>query len=417
MVAFVAPPVPTVPIARGSPRAPRRGGVSTRAARGRRVPMVVWALLLTALAAAVNVGLQWWDGRRVTIAFTMPEGSPPTAVELTFLPDQLAFAAPSPPPPIGTLQLGAASGVTVGGDLVPGQAAVRYAAKGYGTGFRFVRLGQPVPPIALRPGRTLRGRVGESIGFWAFGWRCAGLAPVVGAEVLALGGDEHGVVLGRAEVDGEGRFAVVDLDPGLEAVTLRVRATGFAIQHLRVPCRVDEPPPIVALQRTEPVRGRVALPPGVDPATLRVLARGLPGVEAVPAADGSFVLENVPPGLDPRLLLHGLAAPWTHAPARASRRQTVQIDVVAGAVLLGVVVDSLTKHPLAAALVFCGDDITVRADDRGRFELPRVLPGLVEIGAQIEIQVGRRRPTVRTGRQRVAATGGQTVDDIVVPID
>jgi hypothetical protein len=67
--------------------------------------------------------------------------------------------------------------------------------------------------------------------------------------------------------------------------------------------------------------------------------------------------------------------------------------------------------------VFCGDDITVRADDRGRFELPRVLPGLVEIGAQIEIQVGRRRPTVRTGRQRVAATGGQTVDDIVVPID
>ncbi len=361
-------------------------------------------------------GWQWWQyvqAHRVTIAF---RDAPASGVELTFFPNQLAFAAPSPPPPLGSLTVAAAAAVTVGAELVPGDAVVRYAAAGFGIGYRHVKLGEQLPPIELRAPGTLRGRVVDPIGMWSYGWRCAELRPVAGAEVVLMGGGEHGIELAAARTDAAGEFVVDGCDCDLDGLGLRVRAPGFAIQHQSVTrgSTPDQAALVVALVPTLPLTGRIVAPPWFDVRTLRVLARGVPGVEAVPAADGTFTLEYLPPGVRPRLLLYGLPPTLTHTMVHA--HMGLRIDLVAAAAARGRVVDSTTKQPLGGALVFCGDAPTARADASGRFELVQLLPGPATIGARFEFRE-RRRLMSRTGSCEVQLRANETLDDVVVPID
>lgn len=406
-----------VPLTRDAapPRRARRRAPRPAAAR----PRLVAGLALGALLAGIGWWvLQWYARHHVTLAFTPPAGTAP-ALELSFYPDRLAFAAPSPPPSLGQQRLDGELAVTVGRELVPGRALVRYRGAGVGAGYLFVQLGANVPPVPLRPPASLRGRVGEPVGFWCFGWRSLGIAPIAGAEVVVMGGGEHGIDLATARTDADGRFAVTGFDGQLDGLGLRVRAPGFALAHLPLG-RVDGvdggdgPGPVVALARGVVLSGRVVVPPALDATALRVVARGLPGVDATPAADGAFVLDHVPAGVEPRLLLHGLPPQWTHLPARATPGAPLHLEVVPAAIVRGRVLDAATVRPLAGALVFCGEQEAVRADEDGRFELPQLLPGDVEVTAQWEFVDGRRRRTTWYGRRRVELSPGTVLDDLEI---
>jgi hypothetical protein len=197
-----------------------------------------------------------------------------------------------------------------------------------------------------------------------------------------------------------------------------VRAQGFALAHqpLGPPGQEDSDYTVVALARARTCAGRVVAPPEVAPAQLRVLARGLPGVHTVPTADGHFVLDHIPLGLEPRLLVDGLPATWTHLPARAGRQGAVVIEIVAGAAVRGRVLDATTRAPLADALVWCGEQDAVRTDADGRYELQRQLPGAVAIEAKWELVEGRRR-TSFPGSAPVDLVAGREHDGVDVLVD
>ena len=302
---------------------------SSRIARRRRKASKGRPFLVTMLVAGLAIGAfvayEAYADRHVTIAFA--NGSQPVpSLELTFFPEQLAFGSPSPPPAIGNCRVEDASEVVVGDNLVPGHGVVRYQGEGVGTGFAYVRLGQPAPTIQLRPPRTLSGRVGEAVGFWFMGWRCAGMRPVANAEVVVMGGGEHGIDLATTRTDDEGRFTVSGYDGELEALGLRVRAPGYALVHESLFGSLDHEGEraVIALTPAPIRRGQVQLDVDLDPASLRLLARGLPGVEATVNEDGTFAFDNIPAGVEARIIVHGLpenCAQSEAAPApMASRR-------------------------------------------------------------------------------------------------
>jgi hypothetical protein len=372
-----------------------------------------------AVVAAAAIGIGGWllwshlQAHRVKVVFG---GLPAADLELTFFPDRLAFAAPSPPPALGRLVLAAAATTTLGADLVPDRAVVRYAAAGIGTGYRHLALGAPPVTIALRAPAAARGRVVEPVAAWSYGWRCAAERPVADAEVVVMGGGEHGVELARARSAADGSFVVAGFDGELDGLGLRVRAPGFALGHLslRRSGAATSADLVVPLAPARPQRGRIVVPPGLDPTGWRLLARGLPGVECAPAADGSFLLDHVPDGVQPRLLLYGLPAAWTHQPIRLG--PDLRIELVAAATVRGRIVDAVTRAPLGGALVFCGDDHAVRADADGRFELVQLPPGPATIDAKFEYREGRRRLS-RTASRPVQLRAGAVLDDVTIPID
>lgn len=376
---------------------------------------MVRALALCAFVGAAIVAWRAWDGRRVTVVFARA-GAPAPTLELTFFPDQFTFAAPSPPPPIATRQLAAGASATFAADAVPERAVVRYRGDGVGTGFVHVELGKSPPPIALRPAVAVRGRVVAPVAAWQYGWRCVALAPVAGAEALLMGGGEHGVELGRAVADASGAFVIDGVDTALDGLALRVRAPGFVLAHADLERAPDGAPAvtIVPLDRGAARTGRIEAPAGFDPSSLLVLARGLPGVQAQPAADGSFTLDCLPPRAEPRLVLFGLPPTLAHAPARAAANAPATIALQPAATVRGRVLSVATGKPLADALVWVGDDEAVRADDDGCFELRHLLPGDVEVHAQWDGARKRGRRAKWHGRAAVRLVAGQTLADVEV---
>lgn len=392
----------------------RRAG-RARGANGSNLRAVGRALALCAAVAAAVLAWRAWDGRRVTIAFARAD-APVPALELTFFPDRFTFAAPSPPPPIGTRQLAAGASATFASDAVPERAVVRYRGDGVGAGFVHVELGKSPPPIALRPAVAVRGRVVAPVAAWQFGWRCLALTPVAGAEALLMGGGEHGVELGRAVSDATGAFVIDGVDTALDGLALRVRAPGYVLAHADLERGPDGAPAVtvVPLDRGATRTGRVEAPPGFDPSSLLVLARGLPGVQAQPAADGSFTLDFLPPRAEPRLALAGLPATLAHAPVRAAVNAPATIALQPAATVRGRVLSVANGKPLAGALVWVGDDDAIRADDDGCFELRHLLPGDVEVHAQWDGARKRGRRAKWHGRAAVRLVAGQTLAGIDV---
>jgi hypothetical protein len=375
------------------------------------------ALLCAGGAVAVWLVLRARAASHVTMTFASVSGAVP-ALELTFFPERLAFAAISPPPPLGELRTEPTASVTVGRELVPQRAVVRYRGQGVGTGYAHVELGRELPTVQLRPPTPFAGRVGEPIAVWCFGWRCAGLQPVAGAEVIVMGGGEHGVPLASAVTDADGRFVVEGVDTALDGLGLRVKARGFAIAHEPLARMRPEATsyPVTALARARACVGRVHVPAEVDAARLRVLARGLPGVHTVPAADGQFVLDHLPLGMQPRLLLDGLPPTWAYTAARASPDAPVRIDVVPAAVVRGRVVDAVTRRPLPEALVWSGEGDAVRSDSDGRYELARLLPGPAVIEAKWQTAGDPRRRQTFAGSSEIELVAGREHDDIDVAV-
>lgn len=375
-----------------------RTSTSQQARVRRRRPSGAKPFYLTLLVAATIAGAWFayeaYCDRHLTLVFANGAKTVPS-LKLTFFPDQLAFAAPSPPPALGEQQIEADGGasIVVGSDLVPGHAVVRYRGQGIGTGIAHIRLGKPMSPIQLRPPQTLSGRVGEPLAYWCMGWRCAGFRPIADAEVTVMGGGEHGIDLATARTDAEGKFTVEGFDGELNALGIRVRAKGFGIEHEQLVELGDHEGQraLIAVTAVPPRSGRIEFGDGVkvEPSSLRVLARGLPGVEAVPTEDGLFTLDHIPRDLEARVVIYGLPDNCAQAPARTIESAVVRVAVVAGAIVEGCVLDH-ELNPVAGALVWIGDAPAVRTDQSGRYRLVRMLPGLVDVTAQMQRGKGRR---------------------------
>jgi hypothetical protein len=367
------------------------------------------------------VGLLGWFAlalhrqRHATIVFTRESGAVPR-LELTFFPDRLAFAAPSPPKPLGRLTIDGGT-ITVGSDLVPEHGLVRYRGVGVAAGFVFVRLGDEQPRVQLRAARSLSGRVGSPIGYWCWSWPCAGHLPVEGAEVILMGGGEHGVELVSTRSDRDGRFTLEGIDGELDGLGLRVRARGHEIFHEALG-RVGETRvlrPVLALTPATNRAGKLVAPREVDVTNLCVLARGFVGVQAQVAQDGAFVLDHVPFGAEPKLIVYGLTPDWAQTSSGVTVDGLTTIEVVRAALAKGRVVDAATGDALPDALVFCEDQEAVRADARGRYALGRLLAGDVELRAQWQVVDKRRRATKFFGRRRVTLVAGE-VREVDIPV-
>lgn len=389
-----------------------------RRQRGRWLATVgLAATLLGAVGLTWKLGL-WRPAPTATLRVRTSGGATPAAVELTFFPTGFGATQPSPPPPLGQRTLATPELVLREADLGPDVGRVRYQAEGHGVGFASFAFGAAATEIVLRPPQTLRGRVGEPLWTWMQGWRCTGFTPVAGAEVVLMGGGEHGLDLARAVTGPDGSFVLDGVDGELDGLALRVRAQGFAIAHREVPRFSTAGPnePIVAVVRGVAFDGQLRTPPGLSPTGLRVLARGLSGVEAVPAEDGTFTLDHVPVGVGVRVHVHGLPKTTAQLPAVAKVGERTTVTIVPAGVVRGRVVDGVARRSIAGALVFCGSGEPVRADADGRFELAHVMPGVQELRAQHDFLDGRRRKHQQTGQTDVTVLGGQVQEGIVVDV-
>jgi hypothetical protein len=365
-----------------------------RSSRQRLAPSGIGPFWLTIIAGATVLGAWFaygfYEERHVALEFTF--GNEPTPnLELTFYPDQLAFTAPSPPPPLGQHFLDGGSSVVVGADLVPGHAVVKYSGDGVGTGLAFVQLGKSLSPIELRAEQSLSGRVEEPVGFWFLGWRNVGCRPVPNAEVIVMAGGEHGIDLATTTTDDEGRFTVSGFDGQLPALGLRVKAPGFEIVHESLEDIQQRPRDRSIILRTpaEVRRGKLKLNVDVALSSLRLLARGLPGVEASPAEDGTFELDHIPTNMEAKVVVYGLPDNCAQVPARTERGKSVTVTVQPGAAVSGRVFRA-DHSPIAGALVWVGDDPAVVTDSDGYYQLLRILPGDATVTAQCTIGKGSR---------------------------
>ena len=379
------------------------------------VPWVA-APAVAALVAAGYYGVRAYEQRHGEVRFEAPDGAAPS-LELTFVPDQLAFASPSPPPALGarTVDAGAFSFDRA---LCPERSVVRYQGEGIGAGFAYVELGKPPKTVTLRPPAQLRGRVGEPISYWCMGWRCAGYRPVAGAEVVVMGGGEHGVDLARAVTDERGEFTVSGFDGELDALGLRIRAAGFEVVHQHL-SGLDEHAAdraLVALSRAPARSGRVVVAPELDLAArdLLLLARGLPGVQARPDDDGEVRLDHIPPDVEARVIVYGLPPTAAQSDARTSRDGEFEVRVVPGAIVRGRVLGQ-ELEPVPDALVWVGSGQPTRTDRDGCFELTHVLPGEQKITAQWRPRKRRSKPWL-TSRQ-LSLQGGETYERVELLLD
>ncbi len=384
-----------------------------------RRPLWLWALGLCGLLLALRVGWGGWNAARAELQFVGIDGAVPE-LELEFFPAQLAFAAPSPPPLLGSLRLAAgATTAVVGAELVPDEAVLRYRGAGLGTGFAFVRRGVPNAPIRLQPPGSLRGRLFVRRVVEALGITQELTWPVAGAEVFAMGGGEHGVPLATTQSDVLGRFELQGFDASLRSLALRVRAPGHVLLHHDLQREgAAWPAAELELEPTTPRPGQILAPPEVLPRSLCILARGLPGVAAQPDTRGQFVLDHVAATATPRLLVHGLPPGFAQLPVQAMPGRPLVVEVVPAAVVRGQVRDRITGVPMAGVLVWSGDGDAVRADDDGRFVLERLLPGPNEITAQWRKSLRRKaNDLVRVGATALELRAGEVRTDCVILID
>ncbi len=410
--------MPRVSAAPNRKAARPRGHRERRALGGSTARTVAAALAVCGVGALAVVGYRSWAGNRVTLAFTFADAARPApTLHLTLFPDVSAVTAPSPPQALVEITFAADAVLTLTAGDMPGNASgnaiVRYRGDGVGAGCVHLQLGQPLPPIALQPPGIARGRVVAPNAVWLNGWRCGSLRPVADAEVTVMTGSGVGVDLGVARTAADGTFTIAGIDTTRDGLGVRVRAAGCALAHAALApdgVGVLTAGEIAVAQGTQR-QGHIAAPPGFDCGCLLVLARGLPGVQARPAADGSFALDHLPEQVEPRLLLLGVPPTLAHHEARAAANAPVRIDLVQGATVRGRVRSAIGK-PAAGALVWIGDRDAVRADDDGCFELVSQMPGEVAVQAQWESVDKRRRRHKWLASRRLRLEPGAAVDGV-----
>jgi hypothetical protein len=392
-----------------------------------RVPVSVYVILLGVLGYAGYLAFTDYVAGRCTITFLPAQGGVVPPLQLTFYPLSDLLVAPSPMRPTGQRQLTDTAVLTVDGELVPGKAVLRYAGAGIGAGATVVQLGRPAT-VQLAPPRSLRGR--------AVCWRpslCLSslpFAPLAGARVLAMGGGARGVPIGEAVTDADGWFELDGLDADMPSVGLRLCDDGHAIDNFDVPVNVPEVESPELLRQnllitvpTRPVRGQVILPPDLQPKDLRLVARALPGVDAPLGADGSFSLDLLPPGVQPKLLVYGLPARYTHRETRGvAGEEQLRIEILPATTISGWVLDRNTRQPIGGADVWHGSGPmgmvgTTTAPD-GTFTIGEVPAGEVRLSAQHRATVpGGTEQIVRRGHRDLRVEAGVPRKQIIVTVE
>jgi hypothetical protein len=187
-----------------------------------------------------------------------------------------------------------------------GTAEVRVLAPGFAPAvsdpFPLARDAE-LPPIALAPGRTIRGRVLDAAG-----------SPIAAAEVWVE--DPRGST--STCTDGEGSFAIRDLAPGRHPIAVGGAGIARAVREVVDLTSRSEAFVEIRIDRGLTIRGRVVDPDGNGVASARVSA-SLPRRRAALGsvetdADGSFALGGLPAG---RYLLVAEAKGYT--PERLAR--------------------------------------------------------------------------------------------------
>ncbi|MBK8099006.1 MAG: hypothetical protein IPK26_18015 [Planctomycetes bacterium] len=379
--------------------------------------------LLAPLAIVVGAWWGWQQYRKshAWMTFHRADGRPVPGLVLTFYPDTMSFAAPSPRPPFGEVALAAGDGaVSVGRELVPGTAFLRYRGDGIGTGYASVGLGND-SAVELQPAARLQGRIGETGKAFVFGWRNFLLRPIADAAITGFGGGEHGVPLVEARSDADGRFELRDFDASMVTLGLRVLKPGYAMAWQEWECG-GTGGPVIALTRTEPIRGRLLLPADLPTDGLQLLARGLPGVATSIAADGAFALDHVTPGLLPKLLVHGLPPAWTHLESRGQvGGPPIEIKILRSGVVRGYVLDLVSQRPLAGAMVWHRHGPTgmtaVKSQADGGFTIDRIPPGELTLGAHWEELRPGRKAISLAGQRVFEVQEGQQIADVIIRVE
>jgi len=153
-----------------------------------------------------------------------------------------------------------------------------------------------------------------------------------------------------------------------------------------------------------------------------VLAKGLPGVQAMVRDDGSFELDHVPPQLQPRLLLYGLLPGFTCRATHAKvGDEDVRLRVLPAVTVRGYVLDQMTQRPLAGALVWqdhgpVGPTV-VRTVGDGSFVLGSVPVGEITIAAQHRSTDTAGKSYVCTGSRRLEVKEGLGHDNVIIRVN
>lgn len=315
-----------------------------------RLPVTV-RFILPALLAAIGTKF-WMDLRAMQVVFTFvtAAGAPGPDVKLEFFAEATGPSDPSPPPRLGEVVVASGEEFRASGDLVPRRALVRWSTAGHGSGFAAVAPGERHRIVLDAPG-SVSGTVVQPAQVWLFGARALA-APVSGARIVLMGGGERGLPLAEGITSADGNFTVTGFDDAILQPTLRVLATGLSLAHVDAIRGAAAEPALAVVTPTQPLQGRVALPAGVGATGLRVLARGLPGVESAVGADGSFALDHVPAWTWPRLILHGLPDGFTQRGCQTTVATTAEVVVERALTVRGYVLDALTQAPVVGATVY-----------------------------------------------------------------
>jgi hypothetical protein len=304
---------------------------------------------------------------------------------------------------------------------------MRYTGPGIGAGFCIVALGQSVR-VPLAPPAEVRGRVVR--------WRpslcpCAQpFEPVPGARVIALGGGARGVPLTDTTSDADGWFTLTGIAANLDVIGLRLADDGYAIDNLDVPVHLPEmqspetmPQPFLITVPTRMVRGHVALPADLQPRDLSIVARSLPGVDAPIGADGSFALDYVPPGVEPRLLVYGLPERYTHLLTRCGAgAQDLEIAIQPATTISGWVLDANTRQPIGGADVFHDNGpmglVGVSTAPDGTFTIGEVPAGILRLSAQHRGErIAGSGPVLRSGHRDLMVEAGKPLRSKIITVE
>jgi hypothetical protein len=409
---------PTQSAPEGQPtRASRQRYQPRHRSRWERIPLSLKLLFPLLVIGGGFGGYRMWKASHAVLIFERA-GASLGPLELSVFDDRFSYSALSPAPALVELSC-EGDEFLLSRDLVGDSAFVRYRGEGVGAGYVRVRTGDE-QVVRLAPPANVSGRVVVPDAAMIFGVRNLATRGVAGALVQGFGGGEHGVLLCEATTDADGSFQLEGFDSSLPSIGIRVLAAGHS--RLFTYWAPGTPDPVLALATTEALHGRVLLPEGVATAGLRVLARGLPGIQAEVLVDGRFTLDHVPMGLQPRLLLSGLPPTFTHRMCRScAGDEDAEIEVVPAAHVRGWVVDLATQQPLTDAIVWHahGADgrvtVTTRAD--GSFELAAVPPGEVLLTAQHDSTDRLGQKTSMGGERWVRVEAGKDLEQIIIRLN
>lgn len=322
-------------------------------------------------------------------------------------------SAPSPMPSLGTFELDDSGVLSVSRDVIGDAALARLDVPDHGIAYGY-----------LEPGQRTELRLGALLAVEGVVKNHED-APLAGARVQAFGGGSRGVLLAETETGADGKFRFDRLSDSLPGATFRVRADGYGITDTI--WTVGDPPVTVALEPTEPARGRLVAPPDAggdepDLGGLEVRLHHVPGLTSCTGPDGTFTIPHAPPPpARVSVLVPDLPAGWTYRRTAVQAGQSTDVEIMRSRKIRGRVVNGHDGSGIAGATVQHDHGPlaveATRTDGEGRFELDRVPLGTVDVFAFLIVDRSALPADARQGRGRGRKVMIDGFDTVVVRSD